>query len=59
MTKDCSLNLYLQKALFKVQGNFLCPIEDDDQSFYPDEGIVKLDLIHNMESIIDATNADE
>ena len=41
-----------------MQANFLYSIEDDDYSFYSDEEVVKLE-IHNLESIIDATNADD
>ena len=54
----CFTTLYLHNALSKVQANFLYSIEDDDYSFYSDEEVVKLE-IHNLESIIDATNADD
>ena len=55
----CLVILYVQSALSKVQSNFLYSIEDDDYSLYPDEEVVKLDLLHNLKSIIDAKNADD
>ena len=51
--------LHMQSALSKVQSNFLYSIGDDDYCLYPDEEVVKLDLLQNLESIIDAKNPDD